>query len=56
MLVTVGIPGTPDVHEKNEDAQVRRERAGYIHSARVDGGGAASHRGCGALAPADQLS
>jgi len=37
-LVTVGIPGKPDVHQKNADAQVRLQRSGYIHSTRVDGG------------------
>jgi uncharacterized Zn-binding protein involved in type VI secretion len=36
-LVTVGIPGKPDVHQKNADAQVRLQRAGYMHSTRVDG-------------------
>ena len=36
-LVTVGIPGKPDVHQKNEDAQVRLQRGGYMHSTRVDG-------------------
>jgi uncharacterized Zn-binding protein involved in type VI secretion len=35
--VTVGIPGKPDVHQKNADAQVRLQRAGYVHSTRVDG-------------------
>jgi uncharacterized Zn-binding protein involved in type VI secretion len=35
--VTVGIPGKPDVHQKNSDAQVRLQRAGYVHSTRVDG-------------------
>jgi uncharacterized Zn-binding protein involved in type VI secretion len=36
-LVTVGIPGKPDVHQKNADAQVRLQRAGYVHSTRVEG-------------------
>ena len=36
-LVTVGIPGKPDVHQKNSDAQVRLQRSGYMHSTRVDG-------------------
>jgi len=36
-LVTVGIPGKPDVHSKNVDAQVRLQRSGYMHSTRVDG-------------------
>jgi uncharacterized Zn-binding protein involved in type VI secretion len=36
-LVTVGIPGKPDVHQKNTDAQVRLQRGGYVHSTRVDG-------------------
>jgi uncharacterized Zn-binding protein involved in type VI secretion len=36
-LVTVGIPGKPDVHQKNADAQVRLQRSGYVHSTRVDG-------------------
>jgi len=36
-LVTVGIPGKPDVHQKNADAQVRLQRSGYMHSTRVDG-------------------
>jgi hypothetical protein len=36
-LVTVGIPGRPDVHQKNADAQVRLQRAGYMHSTHVDG-------------------
>jgi uncharacterized Zn-binding protein involved in type VI secretion len=35
--VTVGIPGKADVHQKNADAQVRLQRAGYVHSTRVDG-------------------
>ncbi len=35
--VTVGIPGKPDVHQKNADAQVRLQRAGYIHSTHIDG-------------------
>lgn len=36
-LVTVGIPGKPDIHQKNADAQVRLQRGGYMHSTRVDG-------------------
>lgn len=36
-LVTVGIPGKPDVHQKNVDAQVRLQRGGYVHSTHVDG-------------------
>jgi hypothetical protein len=36
-LVTVGIPGKPDVHQKNADAQIRLQRSGYIHSTHVDG-------------------
>jgi uncharacterized Zn-binding protein involved in type VI secretion len=36
-MVTVGIPGKPDVHSKNADAQVRLQRSGYMHSTRVDG-------------------
>jgi uncharacterized Zn-binding protein involved in type VI secretion len=36
-LVTVGIPGKPDFHQKNADAQVRLQRSGYIHSTHVDG-------------------
>jgi len=35
--VTVGIPGKPDVHQKNADAQIRLQRAGYVHSTHVDG-------------------
>jgi hypothetical protein len=35
--VTVGIPGKPDVHQTNADAQVRLQRAGYVHSTHVDG-------------------
>jgi uncharacterized Zn-binding protein involved in type VI secretion len=35
--VTVGIPGKPDIHQKNADAQVRLQRVGYMHSTRVDG-------------------
>jgi hypothetical protein len=35
--VAVGVPGKPDVHEKNADAPVRLQRAGYMHSTRVDG-------------------
>jgi hypothetical protein len=36
-LVTVGIPGKPDVHQKNADAQVRLQAGGYVHSTHVDG-------------------
>ena len=36
-LVTVGVPGKPDVHQKNADGQVRLQRSGYMHSTRVDG-------------------
>jgi quercetin dioxygenase-like cupin family protein len=36
-LVTVGVPGKPDMHQKNSDAQVRLQRSGYMHSTRVDG-------------------
>lgn len=36
-LVTVGVPGKPDVHSNNADAQVRLQRSGYVHSTRVDG-------------------
>jgi len=35
--VTVGIPGKPDVHQKNADGQVRIQPKGYIHSTHVDG-------------------
>ena len=35
--VTVGVPGKPDVHQKNADGQVRMQRASYVHSTRVDG-------------------
>jgi uncharacterized Zn-binding protein involved in type VI secretion len=35
--VTVGIPGNPDVHQKNADAQVRLQRGCYVHSTKVDG-------------------
>ncbi len=35
--VTVGIPGKPDVHQVNADAQVRLQRSGYVHSTHVDG-------------------
>jgi uncharacterized Zn-binding protein involved in type VI secretion len=35
--VTVGIPGKPDVHQKNADAQIRLQRSGYVHSTHVDG-------------------
>src|SRR4029077_1264613 len=36
-MVTVGVPGKPDVQQKNADAQVRLQRSGYIHSTHVDG-------------------
>lgn len=36
-LVTVGVPGEPDVHQKNADGQVRLQRSGYAHSTHVDG-------------------
>lgn len=36
--VTVGIPGKPDVHQKNADAHVRLQAGGYVHSTHVDGG------------------
>jgi len=36
-LVTVAIPGKPDMRQKNADAQVRLERGGTMHSTRVDG-------------------
>lgn len=36
-LVTVGVPGKPDAHQKNADAQVRLQRSGYVHSTHVDG-------------------
>lgn len=36
-LVTVGIPGKPEIHQKNADAQVRLLRSGYMHSTKVDG-------------------
>jgi len=35
--VTVGVPGKPDIHQMNADAQVRLQRSGYVHSTRVDG-------------------
>jgi hypothetical protein len=35
-LVTVGVPGKPDVHQKNAVAQVRLQQAGYRHSTHVD--------------------
>jgi hypothetical protein len=35
--VTVGIPGKPDSHQVNADAQVRLQRSGYVHSTHVDG-------------------
>lgn len=35
--VTVGIPGKPDVRQRNADAQVRLQASGYVHSTRVDG-------------------
>jgi hypothetical protein len=36
-LVTVGIPGKPDVHSKIADAQVRLQHSGYVHSTHIDG-------------------
>lgn len=36
-LVTIGVPGKPDVQSKNADAQVRLQRSGYVHSTHVDG-------------------
>lgn len=36
-LVTARIPGKPDVHQTNADAQVRLQRGGYLHSTHVDG-------------------
>jgi uncharacterized Zn-binding protein involved in type VI secretion len=36
-LVTVGVPGKPDVQQKNADAQVRLQASGYRHSTHVDG-------------------
>jgi hypothetical protein len=36
-IVTVGIPGKPDVHQQNADAQVRLQRSGYMHSTHIDG-------------------
>src|ERR1700758_2947943 len=38
--VTVGVPGKPDVHQKNLDGQVRLQPSGYIHSTHVDGAAA----------------
>jgi hypothetical protein len=38
--VTVGIPGKPDVHQKNADGQVRLQASGYMHSTHVDGAAA----------------
>jgi uncharacterized Zn-binding protein involved in type VI secretion len=35
--VTVGVPGKPDVHQKNLDGQVRLQPGGYMHSTHVDG-------------------
>jgi hypothetical protein len=35
--VTVGLPGKPDVHQKNLDGQVRLQAGGYVHSTHVDG-------------------
>jgi hypothetical protein len=34
--VTVGVPGKPDVHQKNADGQVRLQMVGYVHSTRID--------------------
>lgn len=36
-LVTVGVPGKPDVQQKNPDGQVRLQASGYRHSTKVDG-------------------
>ena len=36
-LVTVGIPGKPDVHQSNADGRVRLQRSGYMYSTHVDG-------------------
>jgi hypothetical protein len=36
-VVTIGVPGKPDVHSKNPDGTVRMQRAGYVHSTKVDG-------------------
>jgi quercetin dioxygenase-like cupin family protein len=36
-LVTIGIPGKPDVHQKTPDGQVRLQAGGYVHSTHVDG-------------------
>ena len=38
--VTVGVPGKPDVHQKNADGQIRLQRAGYVHSTSVEGSSA----------------
>jgi quercetin dioxygenase-like cupin family protein len=37
-LVTVGVPGKPDVHQKNPDGQLRLQASGYVHSTHVNGG------------------
>jgi quercetin dioxygenase-like cupin family protein len=37
-VVTVGVPGKPDVHQKNADGQMRLQASGYVHSTHVDGG------------------
>ena len=36
-VVTIGVPGKPDVHSKNPDGTVRMQRSGYAHSTHVDG-------------------
>src|SRR6202162_1251874 len=43
-LVTVGIPGKPDVHQKNADAQIRLQAGGYVHSTPVAGAPASAAR------------
>jgi len=35
-MVTIGIPGKPDVHSKIADGQVRLQAAGYVHSTHND--------------------
>src|SRR6202049_5234998 len=35
-MVTIGIPGKPDVHAKITDGQVRLQASGYVHSTRND--------------------
>jgi len=32
--VTIGIPGKPEVHQKNANGQIRLQRTGYVHSTR----------------------